>query len=151
MAAIPMDDDEVIRLDVVVLGQRRDRTATVVHAVVESVDQVAEARIDVVPIQAHIVRTRATDDAAHRPVVTRPDRLVVAVEQEPVLVLERTEVGLVVGQEERFEEPGDMSRTTRPSGRIFAPLVMKSSTGSSFIFAATAAESVVPAAFTALR
>ncbi len=78
------------------------------HAVVKPVDQVAEAGIDVVPVEAHVMCTWAADDAAQGPVVSRPYGLVVAVEQEPVLVLEGAEVGLVVGQKEGLEEPGHM-------------------------------------------
>jgi hypothetical protein len=85
------------------------------RAVVEAGHQVTHPGVDVAAVEAHVVGPGPADHAPLGSGVARPDGLVVAVEEEPVVVLERREPLLVVGQDEGLEEPGDMGAV--PLGR----------------------------------
>ena len=75
---------------------------------VQADDEVAHPVVDVAAVDPDVVGARTADEAAVGACVSRPDRLVVAVEQEPVLLLVGREAGLVVGEDEGLEEPGDV-------------------------------------------
>ena len=83
-----------------------------------AVDEVAHPGVDVAAVEADVVGAGPGDHAALGAGVARPDRLVVAVEEEPVRVLEGREGRLVVGEHERLEEPGDVGAVPLRRGDV---------------------------------
>ena len=74
-------------------------------ATVEGGHEVAHPVVDLPAVDPDVVGPRPGDEAALGARVASAEGLVVAVEEEPVLVLERREVALVLGEHEGLEEP----------------------------------------------
>jgi hypothetical protein len=105
---LDVHEQQLLVLLLVVEAELDDRRQLLERTAVEGGDQVTHAGVDVGAVAADVVGARPGDESALGPGVAGADALVVAVEEEPVLVLVRLERRLVLGEHERLEEPGDV-------------------------------------------